>query len=636
MTKQKIYLQSKDLDVVIDEFVLACQTNWKLDIIDVPTKDACNYITAQPVFASYSAPNYNASAMDGYAVIDSDTAMANSNNPVYLSPDQYCYVDTGDVIEPKYNAVIMIEDVVMQADESLMIVEPVSYFQHIRAIGEDVCQTQMIVQSYHRLRCQDLGPILASKNEVVRVFKKLKVGILATGDEIVDVSVQEYVQGMIIDTNSTMIAGLVDKMHLDYYIYECVKDNLDDLSCAIQKAVSEVDILIINAGSSAGSEDYTHSVLERLGTVYTHGIAIKPGKPAIVSRIDNCLVFGLPGYPVAAYMVFEKVVKPVLNQLLRQCDDVNYLSAKLTKTVYSSLKHLEFVCVKVSYVNNEWVCTPLSRGSGVSMSLLLADGIIEVEKSSEGISAGSHVKVQLLKPLQEISNQVCLMGSHDVVIDIISDLACIHNHALKIASSHVGSYAGLIALKKKECLLAPSHILGSDGLYNRQIVAKLFEDERMLLIKGVMRRQVLAYRIDNPKQITSFKDIAREGIKYVNRQVGSGTAILFDYLCNQNGIDAHAVVGHDFVMPSHLNVAAAINNQTADCGLMIKSVADSFGLGYIEVTSEQYDFAIYEKDLLNPNVQTIITILKSQAFRDAVEQFDCYDTQNSGQVEEVL
>lgn len=634
LNKRKVYLDNYDLNQAIDLYLNDLKDKIELKTELVKATDALNMISSEAVYAKVSSPNYNASAMDGIMVVAAKTVSASESTPLILSKDQYQYVDTGDVISPEFDAVVMIENVIFDGDKA-MLVKPVSYFENIRPIGEDITQTQMIIPSFHQIQAVDMGPLMASQNEYIKVFSKLKVAIIPTGSEIVDVSTKKLEDGMIIDSNSSMIRSLANNLGLETKVYQIIKDEYELLKTTIKQAALECDIVLINAGSSAGSEDYTVKVIEELGHVSLHGIAIKPGKPAILGTIDQAMVIGLPGYPVSTYIVFEQVFKPVLLKLLHQKTYQEKISAKATKTAYSSLKHLEFVRVKVGYVNNEFVATPLARGAGISMSLAEADGMVVVVKESEGFKQGDQVEVVLFKPLEKLKNQITIIGSHDLILDVMQDCVNQLDYAYPLSSSHVGSYAGLIALKNNECDLASTHILAEDGTYNIKIIQEIFKDEKMILIKGVKRRQVLGLLKGNPKQIKGISDLARADVKYVNRQKGSGTAILLDSLLKANKINPQDVNGYNFIMPSHFNVGAAIVNKTADAGILIKSIADIMNLDYIELMSEEYDFVIRAKDFNTPKIQAFISLLNSDLFKDSLSQFDSYDTSLSGKIIEV-
>jgi len=632
LKQNKRYLDNYDLMDAFDRYLTDIKQQIKLETEWVSTKESLDRISAKAVYAKASSPNYNASAMDGIAIKSALSALATESNPVLIEKSHYQYVDTGDVISKEWDAVVMIEDVIWKDNDQAMITKSVGYFENVRPMGEDISQTQMIIPSFHLIRAVDLGPLMASKNEEVEVFKKLTTAILPTGNEIVDVATEKLEDGMIIDSNSSMIKGLTASLNLEAHTLPVCSDDYQQLKEVINQATKENDVLLINAGSSAGSEDYTVKIVEELGHVSVHGIAIKPGKPAILGLVNGAIVIGLPGYPVSTYIVFEQVFKPLINKLFHQRNEQEVIQATLTKTIYSSLKHLEFVRVKVGYLNEQFVCTPLARGAGISMSLAEADGMVIVPKQSEGYQKNNPVMVHLFKPSSSLKHKITSIGSHDLILDVLNDVLNQQDSPYSLSSSHVGSYSGLLALKNKETLIAPIHLLGSDGSYNSQTVQALFKKEKMALIKGVKRKQVLAFAKGNPRNIRSIEDISRENLNYVNRQQGSGTAVLFDYLLTKNGMDKSDVVGYDFVMPCHFNVGAAIKNNTADCGLLIKSIANVMALDYIEVMAEDYDFVLYEKDLERPEIKSLINTLTSDFFKEKLEEFDCYDTKNSGQI----
>ena len=632
MKQNKRYLDNYDLAQALDLYLADIKKQINLETELVETTRAFGLISAKAIYAKASAPNYNASAMDGIALKTKMTALASEANPIIIAKDQYQYVNTGDVINEQWDGVLMIEDVIFKADDSAMITKAVGYFENIRTIGEDISQTQMIIPSFHKIRAVDLGPILASKNEKIAVFKKLKTAILPTGSEIVDVSTEVLEDGMIIDSNSSMIKGLTAGLNLDAHTLPVCPDDYEQLKAVIDEATKENEVLLINAGSSAGSEDYTVKIIEELGKVSVHGIAIKPGKPAILGIVNGAIVIGLPGYPVSTYIVFEQIFKPIINKLFNQKIEQEVIEATLTKTIYSSLKHLEFVRVKVGYLEDKFVCSPLARGAGISMSLAEADGIISIPKNSEGYQNNELVTVRLFKPASTLKHKITSIGSHDLILDVLNDVFNLLDYPYTLSSSHVGSYSGLIALKNKETLLAPIHLLAEDGTYNVNIVQELFNGEQMALIKGVKRKQVLAYALGNPLEISNFADIGRKKLKYVNRQKGSGTAVLFDYLLKEHQLEKKDVRGYNFIMPSHFNVGAAIKSKTADCGLLIKSIAEEMELDYFEVMAEDYDFILYEKDLEQPQIKSLIEVLQSDYFKEKLHEFNCYETAQSGNI----
>ncbi len=490
----------------------------------------------------------------------------------------------------------------------------------------------MILPSYHRIRPVDVGALISGGLTKVKVFKPFKIGIMPTGTEIVDVNSEKFEKGDIIDSNTYMLKSLVEDMGFSANCNEIVKDDYNLLKENIDRLTKENDIVFINAGSSAGTEDYTKDILSELGEVIIHGIAIKPGKPAILAIVNNKMVVGTPGYPVSCYIVFDKIIKPILNSLIRREDNENTVECILTKRVYSSLKHLEFVRVKVGYIDNKWVATPLARGAGVSMSLVECDGILEVPKEAEGFEQGDKVNIKLSSTKTNILNKIVCIGSHDLLLDFVKEGFVKEQSKISISSTHVGSFGGILALKNKECTIAPIHILDEQtGIYNIDSTRKFFKEEKMALIKGVKRQQGLIVEKGNPKNIKTLNDIKNH--KFVNRQKGSGTYILLNYLLKKEKINSDEIIGFNFNVPTHFDVAINIKEGVAECGLGIYSVSKALDLDFVHIDNEEYDFLVYQKDLESEVVKSFIGTLKSNYVKGQLKSIGGYEFTEIGKVE---
>lgn len=391
--------------------------------------------------------------------------------------------------------------------------------------------------------------------------------------------------------------------------------------------MSKCDIVIINAGSSAGRDDYTIHAIKELGEVYTHGVAIKPGKPVILGKIQGKPVIGLPGYPVAAYLTFVEFVVPLMKLYThRKEKEESVQKAILTKTLMSGLKYEEYVRVKLGVVDNTLIAAPLERGAGASMSLVKADGFCVIPQNSEGIGAHEEVDVRLIKSKDEIANTLVSIGSHDLILDVIKDMG------IPLSSMHVGSLSGLIALKRREAHIAPTHLLNeADGTYNTAILKEMFPDKKMVLIKGVRRRQGLIVPKGNPKGIHSIEDL-KNGVRYINRQKGAGTRVLFDYKLKEAGIAKEEIRGYEHEAATHMAVAVAVQKDNADAGMGIYSCAKALDLDFIDVAYEEYDFAAYEEFLELPMLQNFLKILKSDAFLKKLEELGGYTAEEAGEV----
>lgn len=594
---------------------------------DVSIMDSLGRITYEAIFANTSSPNYNAAAMDGIAVISSHTNGATESSPITLELEKdFIYVNTGNVIVEPYDSVIMIEDCIELGEGKIQILKAAYPWQHIRQIGEDIVATEMILSSRHKIRSMDIGALISGGIDRLKVYKKPKVGILPTGSEIVE-NIEEVTDGKIIDSNSRVFEGLVMEYGGIPKRYHPHEDDYELLKGAILKGVEENDMLVINAGSSAGTRDYTVKLVRELGEVIIHGVAMKPGKPTILGIINNKPVLGIPGYPVSAYMVFEVFVKPIIERFTGIEEyPKEFIKAKLSRRVVSSLKNRELVRVNLGFVNNKLIATPVSGGAGVSMSLVKADGIAIIPRNVEGVEAGDEVDVELFKSLPLIKNRLVSIGSHDLIMDIIGDM-------MNITSSHVGSLGGIMALKRGECHLAPTHLLDMEtGEYNISYIKKYFPNEKMILIKGVKRQQGFIVQKGNPMNIRDFKDLTRDNITYANRQRGAGTRVLLDYHLKLDKINPSQVVGYTRELNTHMAVATAVKTGSATTGLGIYSAAKALDLDFIDITFEDYDFLLPYGLIEDPRIKAFIETLKSKEFRKRVEALGGYDFENTGEI----
>lgn len=629
--KRNLYLDIQNKEEALSGFLKA-MSDIQPDKERIPVIKSLGRTTAEAVFACYSSPSYNSCAMDGIGVISSHTKEASEHHPVELvHGTDYVDVDTGDMLLPPYDAVIMAEDLI-ETEHGYKIIAPTHPFAHVRSVGEDVVAKEMVLPSHHTIRAIDISVLLASGIREIQVIRKPVVGIIPTGDEMIEYT-EEPEDGKIIETNSWMFENLVTENGGIGHRYPIVRDEPEKIREAVLKALDECDIVLINAGSSAGRDDYTVHVLRELGEVLTHGVAVKPGKPVILSRIKDKPVIGLPGYPVSSYLTFTEFVIPVMNLYLQKGNrDYRTVQAKLSKTLMSSLKYEEYVRVKLGKVDGELIASPLERGAGASMSLVRADGFLVIPQNREGIMAHEHVNVKLLRDMESVEKTLVLIGSHDLILDVINDMMKGEHKDVRLSSTHVGSLSGLISLKKKEAHLAPSHLLNeADGSYNEAIVREMFPDEKMAIIKGVRRRQGLIVKKGNPMKIHSVSDIGPD-VRYVNRQRGAGTRVLFDYLLKQSGILPEDIEGYEHEETTHMSVAVAVQKGNADTGMGIYSSARALDLDFVDIAFEEYDFVTYASWIELPFVQEFLKILKSDAFKERLEALGGYSWEETGNI----
>lgn len=633
--QRNLYLKNEDLESAILKYLklLSLEEKEVRKQVCKVTKSQ-GLVTKDPVFAKLSSPYYNASAMDGICVNATEMIDVDERHKKILTKGKdFKFVDTGDVISEPYNAVVMIEDVLLIDDDQVSINHPVALWQNVRPIGEDIVAGELIIPSYHRIRPMDIGALLAGGIEEISVFEKPRVGIIPTGTELVD-DPRDMKIGKIIDSNTHMFCGLVKDYGGTPKRYSPVADDYDLIKMAIIEAIGENEVVLISAGSSAGTEDYTRKLIEELGEVVIHGVAIKPGKPVVLGIINGKPVIGIPGYPVSAYFVFESFVKPVLYALSHQVDAKGQtIKAVLSKRLMSSLKHLEFVRMKCGRVNNTFIATPLDRGAGVTMSLVNADGILKIPKNVEGYEAGETVELFLMRPIEEIENTLVSIGSHDVLMDVISNIIHKNKKMVNLSSAHVGSLGGIMSIKKGECHLAPIHLLDEEtGIYNLPTLKKYLGALDIALIKGVKRTQGLMVAKGNPKEIKGIKDLIRADISLVNRQRGSGTRVLLDYLLKRESIDPKDILGYTREMNTHMMVASAVKSGSCDVGVGVLSAANMMDLDFVPIGDEAYDFVILKSNLKDKRVETFIQVLKSEDFKKALETLGGYGLENPGEI----
>lgn len=636
--KRNLYLTNLSAEEALAKYMKALDGLLVTKTELVPVTAALDRITAQSVYARYNSPLYDSAAMDGIAVIAAHTKDAHENNPVTIIPDRdFIIVDTGDPIKPPYDAVIMAEDLVGNDDGTIVIRAAAAPWQHVRPIGEDIVAGEMIIPSYHKIRPIDMGVLVSGGIDTLEVITAPKVAIFPTGTEMVQLGITPE-EGQIIESNSYTFEALVAKDGGLPTRFPPIADDYEAIKAAIHKAADDFDAIIINAGSSAGTEDYTVHVLREIGEVIVHGVAIKPGKPTILAIVKGKPVIGLPGYPVSAYIAYETFVTPTIKRLAgTNAAPSKIITATLTRRLVSSLKYKEYVRVKVGSVDGKIIATPLARGAGSAMSLVRADGFCIIDQNAEGAEAGEMVSVHLNQALSQIEKTIVCIGSHDLILDIIADMLPGTHDGIELSSSHVGSMGGLLALKRGETHLAPTHLLDEKtGTYNVEIIRQLFGSGQMALIKGVGRTQGIMVAPGNPLGIKTIADLKstnkQKKIRYINRQRGAGTRVLFDYRLQLAGLDLAEIEGYDREAATHMAVAAAIKSGSADAGMGILSAAKAMGLDFIPVGDEEYDFALPAKFLSYPMIQAFMEVLTSPAFKEKVAALGGYTTEHSGEI----
>jgi len=638
--KRNIYLAMKTLEDARSIFSKVWREKKTLPE-EIRVEDALGRVTSEPVFARISAPTYHCAAMDGIAVRAEETYGTTEKAPKILKTgDNALWINTGQALPEGYNAVIMIEKIHQLDDTTIEILSPAYPWQHIRKVGEDIVATQLLLPQNHVIRSCDMGALIAAGVFTIMVRKKPKVIIIPTGTELIrpgDITDPgQLKKNQIIESNSITLSGLVRESQGEPVVFDITPDEEADIRAVLLRAVdSDADLIIINAGSSAGSKDYNAGIIADLGEVLVHGVAMMPGKPTILGVINGKPVIGIPGYAVSAIMSFEQFAKPLIFGL--QClpePKGRIISVSPSANIPSKLGMEEFIRVNIGKVGDRFIATPLPRSAGSITTLTRAEGIMRIGPLSEGVTQDELINAELLVSDEELLNTIVVIGSHDITIDILADeIRQGTGKNIRISSGNVGSLGGLMAIRKGICHFAGTHLLDTQtGEYNVSYIKRYLKGIGVSLFRLVLREQGLIIQKNNPKGIKGIADLTRDDITFINRQAGSGTRILFDYNIARLGIRPESIKGYDQEEFNHMSVAVDVLSGAADCGIGIYAAAKALDLNFIPTDREQYDLVIPTAILNDPNIRAALDTIRSPGFRDRVESLGGYDPSRSGEL----
>jgi molybdenum cofactor synthesis domain-containing protein len=601
----------------------------------IPVRNALGRVLAGPVKALASVPAYHAAAMDGIAVKASDTFGALPEKPVILSRDAGIMVDTGNPIPDGKDAVVMIEQV--EKTELGWEIRAAAYpWRNVRKAGEDMVKGEIILPARHLVRPYDQAALLAAGILSIEVFRKPRVLIIPTGDEIIrpENAPVPLPKGALLEVDGQMLASLAAECGAEADILAPVPNALGKLEKALESAiVGGFDLVMLIAGSSAGSEDFTPALLEELGELLVHGITVMPGKPTLLATVLGKPVIGIPGYPVSAAVAFREFARPLLFIMQGLAPpEHDRVEVTVGRKIPSKLGLEEHVRVILGNVGGKAVAMPIAGGAGVITSLVRADGIIRIPQEANGISEGEKAYAELLGPRSAIGDRLLAIGSHDMTIDLLGSLLKEKTGGrIHISSSNVGSLGGLLALKRRTAHFAGSHLLDTEtGDYNRSYIKRYLPDTPVALVTLVHRWQGFIAPAGNPKQIEGIGDLSRPDVLFVNRQSGSGTRILLDYELQKAGIPPERIAGYRNEEYTHMNIAMAVASGAADTGLGIHTAAKALSLDFIPVTKERYDLVIPIAYLADEKIQLLLEIIRSDEFKEKALAMGGYEVHETG------
>jgi putative molybdopterin biosynthesis protein len=637
---RKRYLKKTPLNEARELFLSTVDPHL-LGAEEIAVEDALDRITAEPIFAKISSPHYHASAMDGICVRAEDTfdatefvgkklKLTNSDSPGLAV---FKYVDTGNALPPWANAVIMIEKVHQLDDETVEIFDSAAPWNHVRLVGEDVVATELLLARSHRLRPYDLGALLAAGHTSVRVKAKPKIAIIPTGDELIQPG-EEATPGAVIEFNSTVLAAFIREWGGAPVKYPRARDDFALLTQAVQRAVDACDMVTIIAGSSAGEHDLTSEVVAEAGELLAHGIDVMPGKPAVLGRVASKPVIGVPGYPVSAIVIAREILRPAIEKFLGAAAPAYpTVRAVVPKKIASHLGLEEFIRVTLGRVGEKLVAVPLARGAGVITTMVRADGLVRIPSLVEGLNSGEETEVELLRPVEDVENTILCTGSHDLAIAVLEDQLKQRHPELKIAASNVGSLGGILALERGETHIAGTHLLDPEsGVYNIPDIKKSIPKVPLVLIHLAQREQGILVARGNPKSISTLKDLANHGVRFVNRQPGSGTRVLLDHELKKLAINPAAIAGYEREEFTHMAVGVAVASHLADAALGVRAAATALGLDFIPVANEEYDLLVSRPFFDSDRGAKLVQVICSDQFKRAVTALGGYDPSKSGEI----
>ena len=571
--------------------------------------------------------------MDGYAVSAARTASARETQalPLRLGGDAYP-VNTGDPLPAGTDAVIMIENVNQQDEATILIYAAAAPWQHVRLMGEDMVSTETILQVNHQLRPVDLGALAGCGHQHAYLRRKPRVAIIPTGGELVPIH-QQPKRGQLIEYNSLMLSSQIRDAGGEAGVGDIVGDDEAALRGALADAIASApDLILLLSGSSAGSHDFSADVINAAGEVLVHGIAVRPGHPVIIGMAADIPVIGVPGYPVSAALTGELFVVPLIRMWLGLAPaESPTIEAVSTRKIASPIGDDDFVRVALADIDGRVQATPLQRGAGVITSLAQADGLAHIPRFHEGVDRGGRLRVSLYRSLTLIKRTVLIMGSHDPMLDLLATHLQSRSADQRLVSVNVGSIGGLVALRRGEAHLAGCHLFHPESTtYNIPFVERYLPDEEIELVTFARREQGLILPAGNPRGIASIADL--RGARYINRQRGAGTRVLFDYLLAQHAISAADIEGYEREEVTHLAVAAAVADGIGDCGMGLRGAADALGLDFIGLTWERFDLAIPRRHMQRAGIQALLETLRSSDFKRELGAQSGYRSDETGTV----
>ncbi len=598
----------------------------------VPLASCYGRTLARNILSKVDVPGFDRASMDGFAVKARDTWGADETTPRSLhiagiihagdipatkvESGSSVEIATGAMMPEGANAVVMVEQTDTE-NSTVHLRKPVSPGENVMHAGADVMQGELVLRKGTALTSREISVLAAVGLKEVPVYRKPRVAIISTGNEIVP-SGAPLKPGQIYDVNAYAVgAGVLENGGESFY-YGIVRDVSEEFSKALLDAAAQADVVLTSGSTSAGASDMMFSTVGGVGKVLVHGIKIKPGKPTIIGEANGKPFIGLPGYPSSALTIFNEVAAPLIRHMSGYREpERSTVQAKMALALQSEAGREVLQPVGLTRTAEGLAAYPIEKGSGAVTSLRDADGYVEIGEDVHVIAEGAAVEVRLFSSSINFPD-LLIIGSHCLGIDVITEQ--MSQRGFTVRSINVGSMGGFRSIRKGVADVAGVHLLDESGVYNEPFL-KALGIEGAVLVKGYIREQGIIVARGNPLNIGGIADLP--GKRIVNRTKGSGTRTLFDMalrkLATEKGMALEALIesvkGYDVEAKTHSAIAAAIIAGKADAGVGIKTVADQNGLGFIPLRDEEYDFVIRKEVVDKLAVKAFMEILRSESFK---------------------
>jgi putative molybdopterin biosynthesis protein len=633
---RKAARQEQFLEVVSAEQAQARFTR-HLDLSPLPAQrvalaSALGRVLAQDVASPIDVPPFDRANVDGFALRSVDTAGASDAMPrelalnaeviacghppaVEVRPGTATAIATGGMMPRGADAVAMIEQTeLIESIPAIGLRRAATPGQFIAYAGSDIARGETVLRKGQKIGSREIGMLAACGLAEVDVVRRPKVAVLSTGDEIVPLGAALR-PGAVYDSNGAIVAAAVAEAGGEPVAFGAFPDDSAALEAAVRRALAESDIVVLSGGTSKGAGDLSHQVVSKLGApgLLVHGVALKPGKPLCLAVADGKAVAALPGFPTSAIFTFHAFVAPVIRARAGlPPENARTVDARMPLHVPSELGRKEFLLVSLVPDGDGVAALPSAKGSGAVTAFAQSDGFIEIDALASSLDAGTIARVTLIGDAARAPD-VTIVGSHDVALDAVVGMLAERGFSARTVA--VGSQGGALAAQRGQCDLAPVHLVDPEsGVYNKHLLAP-----GLSLVKGWKRMQGVLFR-PGDRRFTGRSAgapiaaaLADPDCLMVNRNAGAGTRILIDKL-----LAGARPPGYANQPRSHNAVAAAVAQNRADWGVAIEPVAKMYGLGFLPLAPEEYDFILVDSRRERPAVRAFLESLRDPRTRERI------------------